>query len=71
MHMLHLYSGHSRMYQYFFSFYTTLLLVLGNDLYPRSTTETFTACFMEFSGAIVQANLFGELAGIVYLLYES
>lgn len=26
---------------------------------------------MEFSGAIVQANLFGELAGIVYLLYES
>jgi hypothetical protein len=26
---------------------------------------------MEFSGAIVQASLFGELAGLAYMLFES
>ena len=29
------------------------------------------ACCMEFSGAIIQANLFGELAGLVYQMYEN
>jgi hypothetical protein len=70
--MLDLYpEERGRFYQYGFSYYSVLLLVLGNDIFPRNDGNTIVACCMEFSGAIVQASLFGELAGLAYMLFES
>ena len=45
--------------------YTATQLLLGGDQYPRTTLETVFQAFGIFFGAIINANIFGELVVIM------
>ena len=49
-------------YQYFVSLHAAVLLATGNDIGPRDTFQVFFGGFGLFLGAIINANIFGELA---------
>ena len=49
--------------------YVSLLMLLGNDVLPQNTIQTWMVVIADFSGLVIQANLFGELAELVYELY--
>ena len=52
-------------YQYWVCTYTSCLFLLGNDLMPRSQTQLVVGTAFNGFGAIILANLFGELAVLV------
>ena len=54
--------------QYFLSVYHSILMLTGNDIGPRGNLQTMFICATLMGGAIVNANLFGELAVIVTTL---
>ena len=49
-------------FQYFSSVYHAILMLTGNDLGPRGTFQTIFISSAVFMGAIINANIFGELA---------
>ena len=53
------------MFQYFVSLHAAVLLATGNDIGPRDTLQVFFGGFGLFLGAIINANIFGELAVLV------
>ena len=52
-------------YRYFVSLHTSVMLTTGNDVGPRTTLQVFYGCVGLFAGAIINANMFGELAVLV------
>ena len=52
-------------YRYFVSLHASVLLTTGNDCGPRSTPQVILATCGLFLGAIINANIFGELAVLV------
>ena len=52
-------------YQYFVALHASVLLTTGNGIAPRSTTQVTVAACGLFLGAIINANIFGELAVLV------
>jgi hypothetical protein len=53
-------------YKYVVCFYTSCLFLFGNDLGARDDSQIVFVCCVNIMGAIAQANLFGELAVLVY-----
>jgi len=52
-------------YKYFIMQYHAVLLLTGNDILPRGTFQVaFVACFITI-GAIINANIFGNMALII------
>jgi len=56
----------SIIYMYWVSFYTSCLFLFGNDLGARDNEQLLFISVVNIMGAIAQANLFGELAVLVY-----
>ena len=52
-------------YKYIMSVYHAVLMFTGNDIGPRSTLEVSFVSFFVMLGAIMNANLFGQLAVIL------
>ena len=52
-------------FQYFSSMYHSVLMLTGNDVGPRGYAQTIFCAVIVTVGAIVNANLFGELAVIL------
>ena len=42
-----------------------MLVTTGNDIGPRTSVEILIATFGIFMGAVINANVFGELAVLV------
>ena len=57
--------GQTIYYQYGVALHTAVLLATGNDCGPRGTLQVTVASFGLFLGAIINANIFGELAVLV------
>ena len=53
-------------YRYIVSLYTSCLFLFGNDLGARDNDQLVFISTVNIMGAIAQANLFGELAVLVY-----
>ena len=51
---------------YWVSFYSSCLFLFGNDLGARDNEQLLFISIVNIMGAIAQANLFGELAVLVY-----
>lgn len=51
--------------KFFVIFYTSISCLCGNDIYPASLTQYFVAGLNLLMGAILQATMFGQVAGIV------
>ena len=51
--------------KYVYCLHLTVLLIMGCDIWPRTTLQTGYAAFGMFMGAIINANIFGELAVIM------
>lgn len=52
-------------FKYFSSMYHAVLLLTGNDIGPRGYAQTIFCAMIVTVGAIVNANIFGELAVIL------
>jgi hypothetical protein len=52
-------------FRYFSCMYHSVLLLTGNDVGPRGYTQTIFATSTVLLGAIINANIFGELAVIL------
>eukprot|EP00354_Favella_ehrenbergii_P000459 CAMPEP_0170473012 /NCGR_PEP_ID=MMETSP0123-20130129/14967_1 /TAXON_ID=182087 /ORGANISM="Favella ehrenbergii, Strain Fehren 1" /LENGTH=207 /DNA_ID=CAMNT_0010741705 /DNA_START=1038 /DNA_END=1661 /DNA_ORIENTATION=- len=52
-------------YQYFVALHAAVLLTTGNDCGPRGNSQVTIATIGLFLGAIINANIFGELAVLV------
>ena len=48
-----------------FTFYASLLGLLGNDIYPMSDVHLFCSYTMLICGAFINAHIFGTIAMIV------
>lgn len=55
----------SLFHQYWICTYTSCLFLMGNDLQPRGVVQIAIGAFFNGFGAIILANLFGELAVLV------
>lgn len=54
--------------QYVISFYHSVLMLTGNDIYPHGQLLTILASLGGIAGALVNANIFGNIAIIVETL---
>lgn len=52
-------------YQYCASIHTAMMVMTGNCIGPRTTGQIVAAAFGLFMGAIINANIFGELAVLI------
>jgi len=57
--------GQEIIYKYFVSLHSAVLLTTGNDVGPRDTWMVIFGSVGLFLGAIINANIFGELAVLV------
>ena len=57
-------------YKYWISVYTSLLLLMGNDLYPLGWHQVAFMSLANALGALMLANLFGQLTALVLELRE-
>ena len=55
----------SIIYRYFTTLHAAVLLTTGNDIGPRNTFQVFIGSMGLFLGAIINANILGELAVLV------
>ena len=51
--------------QFIINFYNAILALCGNDIYPGSLLQYLIASIFLVMGAILQATMFGQVAGIV------
>lgn len=51
--------------KYMHSIHASVYFLLGSDCMPRNSFQTLVGCFGIFFGAIINANIFGELAVIM------
>ena len=54
--------------RFFISIYQSIMALCGNDIYPASLLQYFCAALLLLFGAILQATMFGQVAGIVQSL---
>jgi len=59
------------MLQYMTSLHSTVLTLLGTDVSPQDSIQASIAATGMFMGAIINANIFGELALIFSSLNKS
>lgn len=52
-------------YQYFVSLHTSVLITTGNDVAPKGFIQVTISTVGLFFGAVINANIFGELAVLV------
>ena len=57
-----IYGSESFSKQYLTSLHCIVQVTLGNDVYPQNIIQTLVAGFGLFMGAIINANIFSELA---------
>ena len=55
----------SNFYKYFVSLHTSVLITTGNDVGPMGFIQTTVSTVGLFFGAVINANIFGELAVLV------
>ena len=55
-------------FQYAISLYYSVLMLAGNDLFPQGTLQVFFATFLVLAGAIINANIFGNIAVLLQQL---
>ena len=55
----------SNFYKYSVSLHTSVLITTGNDVGPMSFIQTTICTVGLFFGAVINANIFGELAVLV------
>lgn len=58
------YSG-SHSYQYSYSLYHGVLMLAGNDIYPQTENEAVFITISLVVGAIINANIFGNMAVLI------
>jgi hypothetical protein len=46
-------------------FYYSILTMVGNEISPRSSTQTIVSIFIIITGAIVSAFIFGNMAALM------
>ena len=51
--------------QYRMAFYNTVIMLTGNEMAPRTEAEFAFVSFSMISGAILYANIFGEMTVLV------
>ena len=51
--------------QYFCALHGAILLMTGNDVGPRTSLQVYLGAFGLFTGAMINANIFGELAVLI------
>jgi hypothetical protein len=59
------YSYPENLKQYLICIHSSVLICLGTDILPSNTIENIMAACGAFFGAIINANIFGELAVIM------
>ena len=52
-------------YQYWVSIYVAVLQMTGNDVLPFGTFQIFMSAFSIIMGALINANIFGNMALII------
>jgi hypothetical protein len=55
-------------FQYFTSLYYSVLLLAGNDMFPQGELQLCFATFMLLAAAIINANIFGNIAVLLQQL---
>lgn len=55
-------------YQYWSSIYNAIIMLASNELGPRTQFEYFFVSVMMISGALINANIFGEMAVLVQVM---
>ena len=63
----HVYES-SLAFQYWIAFYHSVLVLTGNDIGPRGANQLAIVATFVTLGAIINANIFGELAVLVQAL---
>lgn len=58
----------SILYQYSSSFYHAVLMLGGNEIGPRTNFELGFVAYIMLAGAIINANIFGEMAVLVTMI---
>jgi hypothetical protein len=66
-----LYQDKSVMMKYMISFHAAVQLVLGNGVLPQDYIQTILGAIGIFFGAIINANIFGELSMIFQSLNKT
>lgn len=51
--------------KFFITIYQSILALCGNDIFPVSRFQFFWSCGLLLCGAMLQATMFGQVAGIV------
>ena len=51
--------------QYLDNYYTTLMMVMGDTIHPKTKAETFFASFIVLLGACMNATIFANVASYV------
>lgn len=54
--------------KYFLSMYHAVLMLGGNEMGPRTHFEMGFVAFVMLAGAIINANIFGEMAVLVQMI---
>lgn len=52
-------------FKYITCFYYSILTMVGNEIAPRDTTQTFVCILIIITGAIVSAFIFGNMAALM------
>lgn len=55
----------TKLVQYATVFYYAILTMVGNEISPRSSTQTIVSIFIIITGAIVSAFIFGNMAALM------
>jgi len=55
-------------YKYFLSMYYAVLMLGGNEMGPRTNFELGFVGYIMLAGAIINANIFGEMAVLVQMI---
>ena len=56
--------------QYFTSLYYSVLLLAGNDMLPQGNLQVIFSTIMIFAAAIINANIFGNIAVLLQQIYR-
>jgi CRP-like cAMP-binding protein len=56
--------------QYFVSLYYSVLLLAGNDMLPQGNFQIIFSTIMIFAAAIINANIFGNIAVLLQQMYR-
>ena len=52
--------------KFFTTLYSSILALLGNDIYPATLLQYFLAMCMLVIGSVIHASIFGQVASIIH-----